>query len=100
MAFCESRLLACDKKKYISVSHYPVRELGRAPDLQEADSLLARCAGEADKVVDGVLGRFRGHGCKGALLSQVRKSQSMAKHGVEESKSRSVRREWREWAIA
>jgi hypothetical protein len=48
--------------------------------------LLARRAGEADKVVDGVLGRFRGHGCKGALLSQVRKSQSMAKHGVEESK--------------
>lgn len=63
-----------------------MRELGRGPDLQEADSLLARRAGEADKVVDGVLGRFRGHGCKGALLSQVRKSQSMAKHGVEESK--------------
>jgi hypothetical protein len=29
--------------------------------------LLARRAGEADKVVDGVLGRFRGHGCKGGF---------------------------------
>lgn len=53
------------RQKYIS--HYPVRELRCAPDLQEADSLLARRAGEADKVVDGVLGRFRGHGCKGGF---------------------------------
>lgn len=43
-------------------------------DLEEADSLFARRAGEADEIRDGVLGRFSSHDCSIEASRPVRSS--------------------------
>lgn len=47
---------------------------GSSANLEEADSLLARRAGEADKIRDGVLGRFSSHDCNIEASRPVRSS--------------------------